>query len=154
MPRKQRRPKLRRHVLGAALTRSQTYELQTGFCWCDPPAFATDEERRAAWCHHRKDILATYIQKYPGRRPWGFWEFDHPGMLPEDEGPLSLSTTTLLLEMDAMDDDEIERCKVSWRETNRVALVRAEVDDPVEWKSWGGVPNWFTDTDDPEVVDE
>lgn len=38
----------------------------------------TEEELREAWEQLRETILADFIAKNPGRRPWAWWEYDAP----------------------------------------------------------------------------
>jgi hypothetical protein len=45
------------------------------------PAFAGEEERRAAWFHHRDRLLQHCSH---GRRPAGWWDFESPVPYPRD----------------------------------------------------------------------
>jgi hypothetical protein len=42
---------------------------------CREPAFASEEERRAAWLRHREQIL---LLSAPGRRPQAWWAYEAP----------------------------------------------------------------------------
>lgn len=50
--------------------------LQTGHDYFH--AFPTPEDRRTAWEDLRDEIMGEWIQKHPGTRPWGWWQFEAP----------------------------------------------------------------------------
>jgi hypothetical protein len=33
---------------------------------------------REIWETYRDDLIGTYVEQHPGRRPWGFWRFEAP----------------------------------------------------------------------------
>jgi hypothetical protein len=45
------------------------------------PAFAGEEERRAAWFHHRDRLLRHCSG---GQRPAGWWDYESPAPRPRD----------------------------------------------------------------------
>jgi hypothetical protein len=40
--------------------------------------FKHEKDDRVAWKKHGKSILAAYIKKHPGKRPWMWWRFEAP----------------------------------------------------------------------------
>lgn len=71
MPRRLRSGKARRDQLD----RPQRTELRTGRSQRGPdgPAFADEDDRRAAWDEHREELLAA---SKPGERPWAYFAYD------------------------------------------------------------------------------
>lgn len=72
-------PVLRRRI-EMELTPAQRSQLATG--WVRPGMgggdhFTTREEFAAAWAEHGPKILADWIAKHPGTRPFGWWLVEH-----------------------------------------------------------------------------
>src|SRR3954447_18569012 len=63
------------------------------------PAFANEEERRAAWEYHREALLA---RERPGSRPRAWWEYDAPIRWPGYD-----RETVALYEAGLMSEEEI-----------------------------------------------
>ena len=38
----------------------------------------TVDELREAWAERRSGVIADYIERFPGKRPWAYWRFDVP----------------------------------------------------------------------------
>jgi hypothetical protein len=75
------------------LSREQTESLEYGDL-PGRPAFASDEERRAAWFHHRDELLRHCRG---GKRPAGWWSYESPVPYPgRDYAPAALFEAKLL----------------------------------------------------------
>ena len=70
MPRKMR---LKRR--GSGWTDSQRKILETGLDFFDE---LPGVDRLEAWRDCRKELLPSFIAEDPGRRPWGWWQYDCP----------------------------------------------------------------------------
>src|SRR5262249_23501570 len=77
MPRPQRRTKHRRSRRGPDLIK----HLLEGFCLpCLIDVSDHDEtDLREAWEELKGSLLPEYASKFPGTRPWAFWEYDVAG---------------------------------------------------------------------------
>lgn len=61
-------------------------------------AFSSDDNRRAAWRGHARELLAVVD---PGSRPWAWWEYDAPEpALPWEPELAYLERCKLLTEME------------------------------------------------------
>jgi hypothetical protein len=75
MPRFGRRAPRRRQQV-SDLTQDQRYHLETGMFY--QGGFGADLERfTAAWEEHGEQILAEFIDRHPGRRPFAWWLLEH-----------------------------------------------------------------------------
>jgi hypothetical protein len=79
----------------AELNTAQEFALLVGpthavWAGCDPDDL---EFWEAAWSYHGKRLLENWIARYPGSRPWAWWQFDSP---------------ELRVEEDDQDDEEID----------------------------------------------
>jgi hypothetical protein len=79
MPTKRRKVGATR--IAGALTDRQHAELLTGsnILGFDGAGIENDEHGRRLWLRHRDELMAdqSYNVNYPGRRPWGFWRYEH-----------------------------------------------------------------------------
>ena len=73
------------------------------------PAFAGEEERRAAWFHHRDRLLQHCSH---GRRPAGWWDFESPVPYPRD-GDYAAAA---LFEAGLLTEGGIAELMARWRE--------------------------------------
>lgn len=74
-----------RRPIQEELSYSRRKELEYG-----RPMFNSDEplpesELRELWDRHGEAVIADYIQRWPGKRPWAFWKFDMNMKRPENE---------------------------------------------------------------------
>lgn len=70
------------------LSLDQTWELLLGPPAGDKSYFEDDDGRREAWALHGPQLTAELTPDV-GVRPWGFWHYDHPGALRENEDDLA-----------------------------------------------------------------
>jgi hypothetical protein len=99
------RPLQRPHRL--ALSREEHDSLQYGDL-PGRPAFADDEERRAAWFHHRDRLLRHCSH---GQRPAGWWDFESPVPRPRDRDYAAAT----LFEAGLLTESEIAELTATWR---------------------------------------
>ena len=52
-------------------------DLRRGRAFRPDRSFETVDDMREAWELVRDDVLPAFIRKYPGRRPFAWWIFDH-----------------------------------------------------------------------------
>jgi hypothetical protein len=74
MPRIQRRARVRKPDL-SELSKDHRRHLETGLPFFE--GFADLDTFAAAWEIHRDEIMAEFIAKNPGHRPFAFWLLDH-----------------------------------------------------------------------------
>jgi hypothetical protein len=112
-------------------------------------AFASDEERRAAWVRHREDLVAVYARKHPGFRPRAWWDYDAPRPLGH------FHSATLLAELGLLTEVDLARWQPIWAAAEVNAFNRARgsatayylfvtASGPSEipatmWRNWPGV---------------
>lgn len=65
------------------------------------------QERSIVWRLIRREHIAYCIERYPGERPPGFWEFDYDGR-DQRKGESDIDFAVDVLDMD---DDERERAR-------------------------------------------
>lgn len=81
MPRRRKRT---RRKIDADYTIGERYHLRTGRCfWPIWPGFGDDrrrpfqrDEALAAWQALRSEMLAEFIARHPGYRPWSWWHLE------------------------------------------------------------------------------
>ena len=82
MPRKRRKPR----VMKMPIDPAEIFVLQHGTSGGGPPHehlkieffMRKTDGWRNVWEEVRKEVMAAWIKKSPGTRPWGWWEFDAP----------------------------------------------------------------------------
>jgi hypothetical protein len=74
MPRKPLKPKIRRGLPSFWRTQIDTGSL---FFQSDIPL--SRNELKQIWKERREDIMESYITRFPGRRPWAYYEFERGG---------------------------------------------------------------------------
>jgi hypothetical protein len=72
------------------------------------PAFAGEEERRAAWFHHRDKLL---MHCNAGQRPAGWWDYECPITRPRDRD----YDEAALFEAGLLTEGEISELMIRWR---------------------------------------
>jgi phage terminase large subunit-like protein len=81
MPTKRRRIGVRRRGRVGELTRQEVLYLWSGFNLIDGSnAFegASRDDLRRAYQEHRAQVLDSYVETFPGTRPWAWWQFEAP----------------------------------------------------------------------------
>ncbi len=73
MPRPRRKPRTRRADL-EVLSKDQRQHLASGTPFFD--GYKTPEDFAVAWEIHLETVLAWFTEKYPGRRPYAWWQLD------------------------------------------------------------------------------
>jgi hypothetical protein len=66
--------------------------------------FASEDDREAAWWHHREDLMEMGARGEPGNRKWGYWKYD----LDVDQ-PTRLERVLLLEERGLLTAEERDR---------------------------------------------
>jgi hypothetical protein len=74
------------------------------------PAFANEQEKRAAWMRNRNWLMALHAKR--GRRPDGWWRYESPVPRPRDPD----DETPLLYELGLLSQDELALLMRGWRE--------------------------------------
>ena len=90
-----------------SLSREQAESLQYGDL-PGRPAFADDEERRAAWFAHRDRLLMHCSH---GQRPAGWWDYECPVPRPRDRDHAEAA----LFEAGLLAEREVEELVAQWR---------------------------------------
>jgi len=136
MPRRRRVEKRRT----SELDDQQVFELILG-----PPAhgsaFASDDERRIAWELHRARFLDRTDN--PGRRPWGWWQYESPE--PRDHGE---HPTLQLMRMGCLPREERAALEAGeWRLYEAQAQSVGGGDDARYWRhrDHHGIPKAYPD---------
>lgn len=76
MPTNRRRRQQRRRVDVRELRRGEVHHLESGMCLLQ--SFRGDlESFREAWHQHREEILAAFVARNPGKRPFAWWLLEH-----------------------------------------------------------------------------
>ena len=65
------------HLLDVLRSGMAPAEDETG----QPIPRPAESDLRDAWDQHGADLVAEFIDRHPGRRPWGFWRFDRGAAL-------------------------------------------------------------------------
>ena len=106
----------------------------------DAPAFASEDDARAAWEGVRDKIMADGWLS-PGKRPWAFWHFDAPDVLEnahsESEACWRIGAASEKTAIEAQWRQHIAVARNSHPHDARAARLMA--------LEWGEVPGWFLD---------
>jgi hypothetical protein len=86
--------------------RELTFEEEQDLRYGGPRAFASEEERRAAWQRCRNQMMAT--DRY-GKRPAAWWDYDAPAPRPEE------GEEAVLYEHQLLDEQETAELAAFWR---------------------------------------
>jgi len=132
-------PRRARTIWTRPLTEGEQEYLVHGACLlsgnhCD----LSEDELKAAWFKHRAELMTHIGSPRQGRRPWAFWQYEHPEAI-----PLTLyGRAKYLRERGLMDDQEFGQVEsLARRNVEHYQKIKKHAASGVPWavnavKTW------------------